>query len=86
MQPGAPTNDRAQARRAQIKATRAGCRDEATAKGLTGPDRKQHVHDCFAAKMPVVAKRIDCRKEGMAKGMIQPELRGYVRQCMADKG
>jgi hypothetical protein len=72
--------------REQIRAARGACRDEATAQGLTGPDRKQHAQTCFAARMPQVAKRIECRREGMAKGMIQPELRDFVRQCLASKG
>jgi hypothetical protein len=83
--PAAP-DARRQASREQIRATRAACRDEAIAQGLTGPDRKQHVKTCFAAKMPQVAKRMECRREGMAKGMIQPELRDFVRQCLASKG
>jgi len=85
MPPGA-NDPRRQARREQIRATRQACRDEAHAQGLTGPDRKAHVHSCFAAKMPQVAKRMECRREGVAKGMVQPELRDFVRQCMASKG
>ena len=85
MPPGAP-DARRQALREQIRATRAACRDEARAQGLTGPDRKQHVKSCFAAKMPQVAKRMECRRDGIAKGMVQPELRDYVRQCLAGKG
>ena len=72
--------------REQIKAARDACRDEAKAQGLTGPDRKQHVQSCFAAKMPQVAKRIECRQEGIAKGLVQPALRDYVRQCVGAKG
>jgi hypothetical protein len=83
--PGA-RDARRQALREQIRATRAACRDEARAQGLTGPDRKQHVRSCFAAKMPQVAKRMECRRDGIAKGMVQPELRDYVRQCIASKG
>jgi hypothetical protein len=85
MSPGAP-DARRQARREQIRATRAACREEAIAQGLTGPDRRQHVKSCFAAKMPRVAKRMECRREGMAKGMVQPELRDFVRQCLASRG
>ena len=53
-----------QALRDQAKAAREACRDEAKAQGLKGPDRRQHIQDCFAAKMPQVAKRMECRKEG----------------------
>jgi hypothetical protein len=83
--PGAPNAGR-QALRDQARAAREACRDEAKAQGLKGPDRRQHIQDCFAAKMPQVAKRLECRKEGQAKGMTQPGLRDYVRQCMASKG
>jgi hypothetical protein len=83
--PGAPNTGR-QALRDQARAAREACRDEAKAQGLKGPDRRQHIQDCFAAKMPQVAKRIECRKEGVAKGMTQPGLRDYVRQCVASKG
>src|SRR6516162_4691955 len=79
--PGAPNPGR-QAIRDQARAAREACRDEAKAQGLKGPDRRQHIQDCFAAKMPQVAKRIECRKEGQAKGMTQPGLRDYVRQCV----
>jgi hypothetical protein len=82
---GAP-DARRQAIREQIKAARDACRDEAKAQGLTGPDGKQHVQSCFAAKMPQVAKRIECRQEGIAKGLAQPALRDYVRQCLGTKG
>ncbi len=83
--PGTPNAGR-QAVREQARAARAAWRDEANAQGLKGADRRQRVHDCFAAKMPQVAKRMECRKEGMAKGMTQPGLRDYVRQCVASKG
>jgi hypothetical protein len=83
--PGAPDAAR-QARREQIKVARDACRDEAKAQGLTGPDRKQHVQSCFAAKMPQVAKRIECRQEAVSKGLVQPALRDFVRQCLATKG
>jgi len=83
--PGTPNAGR-QAVREQARAARAACRDEANAQGLKGGDRRQHIQDCFAAKMPQLAKRIECRKEGIAKGMIQPGLRDYVRQCVASKG
>jgi len=82
---GAP-DARRQAMREQIKAARDACRDEAKGQGLTGPDRKQHVQSCFAAKMPQVAKRIECRQEAIAKGLVQPALRDYVRQCVGAKG
>jgi hypothetical protein len=72
--------------RDQARAARDACRDEAKAQGLKGPDRRQHVKDCFAAKMPQVAKRMDCRKEGLAKGVDKTGMRDYVRQCMASKG
>jgi len=72
--------------RDQIKAAREACRDEAKAQGLTGPDSKQHVQSCFAAKMPQVAKRIECRQEAVSKGLVQPALRDFVRQCLATKG
>src|SRR5262249_61333830 len=65
---GAP-DARRQAMREQIKAARDACRDEAKAQGLTGPDRKQHVQSCFAAKMPQVAKRIECLQGGMREGL-----------------
>jgi hypothetical protein len=85
--PGAPSTPDAgrQAIRDQIKATRSACRDEADAQGLKGTDLKQHVRDCFAAKMPQVAKRIECRREAQAKGVTQPALRDYVKQCLASK-
>jgi hypothetical protein len=82
---GTPNAGR-QALREQARAAREACRDEAKAQGLKGPDRRQHIQDCFAAKMPQVAKRIECRKEGQAKGMTQPGLRDFVRQCVASKG
>jgi len=86
--PGAPSAPDAgrQAMRDQIKAVRSACRDEANAQGLKGADLKQHVHDCFAAKMPQMAKRIECRREAQAKGVTQPALRDYVKQCLATKG
>jgi hypothetical protein len=71
--------------REQIRAARSACSDEANAQGLKGADLKQHVRDCFAAKMPQVAKRIDCRREAQAKGVTQPALRDYVKQCLASK-
>jgi hypothetical protein len=83
--PGTPNAGR-QAVRDQARAARAACRDEANAQGLKGGDRRQHIRDCFAAKMPQVAKRMERRKEGMAKGVARPGLRDYVRQCVASKG
>lgn len=70
---GAPTN----------KEIIAGCRNDAQAKGLKGPDLQSAVRDCVSAQKPKLAARMACAQQGRAQGVAKGDaMKAFVKNCL----
>ena len=67
----------------RAKEVRAGCRDEAKAKGLTGRDQafRDHMRDCIGKQRPDLVKAYECRQEARQKKIEKTEMRAYIKAC-----
>ena len=61
------------------KQARAQCQAQAKAQGLTGPQRKQAVQDCFASARPDLAQAQKCRQQAKANGVQGTQLTAFMQ-------
>ena len=62
-------------------ATRAACKADVDARGLSGSTRTAALVACFNEKRPDLAQRAECRKEARGKGLDGDDLRKAVDSC-----
>ncbi len=62
-------------------ATRAACKADVDARGLTGSTRTAALVACFNEKRPDLAQRAECRKDARGKGLDGDDLRKAVEAC-----
>lgn len=65
------------------KEVRAGCRDEAKAKGLKPREQsyRDHMKECIGKQRPDLVKAYECRQEARDKKIEKSEIRAYVKAC-----